>query len=196
MKFFKLIVCALLLGLTSQVYAAAGAPETAAESAEQITAKKILVVYYSRTGNTERVAQDIARVLNADNEQLIDKKDRSGVVGYMKAGKDATKESLAEIAPIINDPAKYDLIIVGTPVWAWNMSSAVRTYITNNKASFKEAAFFTTSGGTKPEKIVAKMEALAGLKAKASTGFVPSDLKKSNQSRYDKMVSDFVAALK
>jgi len=42
------------------------------------------------------------------------------------------------------DPAQYDLVVLGTPVWAGNMSSPTRTYIVKNRKKFKRVAFFCT----------------------------------------------------
>lgn len=163
----------------------------AAKAMEKKEMKKILVVYYSRTGNTEKVAKDIAKVLNADVEKLIDKKDRSGVTGYLGGGKDAAAGNLAEIEPLKKDPSKYDLVIIGTPVWAWTMSPAVRTYITRNKDNLKQIALFTTAGGTGPDKIIKKMEELAGKKAVTSAGFVEDDLEDESKTSYSAKVKTF-----
>ena len=159
------------------------------------TQKKALVVYYSRTGNTKKVAEDIAGALNADIEQLIDKKDYSGAIGYMKAGKDASKEKLAEIVPVQHDPSKYEMVILGTPVWAWNMTPAIRTYITNNQQAFKSIALFTTAGGTKPDKIVQKMEELAGKKAVSSAGFFAGEIKNKDPKAYQEKLQAFLKGL-
>jgi hypothetical protein len=58
---------------------------------------KALVVYYSRTGNTEKVALELANELNADIERIIDTKDRSGAIGYLVAGKETTQKVPAQI---------------------------------------------------------------------------------------------------
>ena len=41
---------------------------------------KILIAYYSKTGNTERVAKDLASQLGADLEKVIDRKNRKGIL--------------------------------------------------------------------------------------------------------------------
>lgn len=156
--------------------------------------RKALVVYYSRTGNTKKVAEDIAVALNADIEQLVDKKDYSGVMGFMKAGKAASKEQPADLAPVKYDPSKYEMVILGTPVWAWNMTPAIRAYITNNKQAFKSISIFTTSGGTKPDKIVEKMETLAGKKAVSFSGFFAGEIK-ANGSSYKEKLQAFLKGL-
>ncbi len=47
------------------------------------------------------------------------------------------------------DPAKYDLVVIGTPVWGWNITPPVRTYLQENKDKFKKVAFFKTCGDSK-----------------------------------------------
>lgn len=175
----------------------AAEPAATIRTEETMTAqKKVLVVYYSRTGNTKRVAEDIARALGADMELLVDKKDRSGASGYLIAGKDAARENQADLAPVTKDPAAYDLVVVGTPVWAWNMTPAARAWLAAHKDALKTVAFFTLAGQTKPDKIVAKMEALAGKKAVAFTGFFDGELKEKNKEVYDQKLNAFIAALK
>ena len=59
---------------------------------------KTLVVYYSRTGFTKLVAEMIADKLGADCKEIIDKTDRKGVLGYLKAARDAMQKKKTKIA--------------------------------------------------------------------------------------------------
>ena len=120
---------------------------------------KALVVFYSRTGTTKQVAEELAQSLNCDSEELIDTKKRSGPLGFMAAGKDAKIKKLTTLADIKQDPSLYDLVILGTPIWAGTLSSATRTYIVNNKSKFKRVAFFCTNGSG-GQQLFAEMEAL------------------------------------
>jgi flavodoxin len=130
-----------------------------------------LVVFYSRTGTTRKVAQDIAGLLGCDSEEIIDLKDRSGIIkGYLSAAKEALDKKMAPIQGIRNDPASYDMVIIGTPVWAFTMACAIRTYITANKDKFKRLAFFCTVGGLGAKKTLADMEAICGKVAQAALG--------------------------
>lgn len=124
---------------------------------------KALVVFYSRTGTTKKVAAAIADFLKADLEELIDQKKRSGIIGWLRAGRGAIKKELTDLGPLSKDPGAYDLVIIGTPVWAGTMSIAVRTFISQNKAGIKKAAFFCTCGG-KAKNTFQEMEDLLGKK--------------------------------
>jgi flavodoxin len=108
---------------------------------------KSLVVYYTRTGNTKFVAETVAAELGSDIDEVVDLKKREGTLGYMAAGRDATGEKLTEIAPPKRAPKDYDLIVIGTPVWAWRPSAAIRTYLSKNDLSGKKVALFFTMDG-------------------------------------------------
>ena len=114
---------------------------------------KSLVVYYSRTGNARFVAETIAAEVGADIEEVVDLKKRSGVLGYLSGGSDARRGKETEIAPTTKLPAIYDLIIVGTPVWAGRPTPAILTYLKKNDLSEKKVALFFTQGGQKPSAI-------------------------------------------
>jgi len=114
---------------------------------------KSLVVYYSRTGNARFVAETIAAEIGADIEEVIDLKKRSGAFGFLSGGFAARRGKETEIAPTKKSPAGYDLVIVGTPVWAGRPTPAIRTYLKKNDLSGKKVAVFFAQGGKKPQAI-------------------------------------------
>jgi len=52
---------------------------------------KTLVTFYSRDGHTKRAAEIIAKALNADIDEIKDKKPRKRIIGFLRAGYDATR---------------------------------------------------------------------------------------------------------
>jgi len=159
---------------------------------EEVTMKeeqkpKVLVVYYSRTGVTEKIGGLLAVALEADQEKVTDKKDRSGFWGYLVAGKDAGFKNLTEIGKLKYDPADYDLVIIGTPVWAWKMTPAIRTYIDKNREKLKNVVFYTTAGGTSYEKVVPEMEEYLGHKVMLKNGFLEKEVKKDSKAMVEKL---------
>jgi len=122
---------------------------------------KTLIAYYSRTGTTRKVALALAERLGADVEELKDTKERGGPINYVIAGKDAAMRKLVPIEPVERDPAAYGLVVVGTPVWAGTMATAVRAYLTETAAKLPQVAFFSTFGGG-PGHALADMQELAG----------------------------------
>ena len=120
---------------------------------------KTLVVYYSRTGNTKFVAEEITAELGADIEEVVDLKKRGGKMGYLSASRDATTNRQTSIAETKRNPADYELIVIGTPVWFWSLSSAIRTYVAKHDLSGMNVALFFTFDGS-PRGVVEKTKHL------------------------------------
>jgi len=121
----------------------------------------ILVIYYSRTGNTKFVAEEISVNLNADIKELIDKKNRQGFWGYFWAGHDAIVKAKTEIEEPNLDLDKYNLIFIGCPVWVANMPPAIRTFFDRIDLNNKKLVLFCTQDSTGGERVVNGMRLLA-----------------------------------
>ena len=123
---------------------------------------KTLTVYYSRSGNTRKVAEAISKNIGGDIEEITEPHGRGGPIGWLRSGREATGEMAASINPPKNDPAGYDLLIVGTPIWGGKLSSPVRTYLTKVAGKTKRVAFFVTMMGNDDSATYAAMEKIAG----------------------------------
>ena len=114
---------------------------------------KSLVVFYSRTGNARFVAQTVAAEIGADLEELVDLKKRSGIIGYFGGGSDARRGKETGLGPTTKSYADYDLIVVGTPIWAGRPAPAITTYLRKNSLEGKKVAAFFVQGGKRPQGI-------------------------------------------
>ena len=152
---------------------------------------KALVVHYSRTGNTEKVAAELAKALGADAETIIDQKNRKGPIGWLTAGRDSTKKIPANIEEPKKDPTWYDLVVVGTPVWAWTVSAPVLAYLQKYAGKFPEVAFFLTFDGNM-EKTFGDMAAAAGRQPKATLAVHAKDIR---SGAFVQQIKDFAAKL-
>ncbi|MBN1871556.1 MAG: NAD(P)H-dependent oxidoreductase [Candidatus Omnitrophica bacterium] len=153
---------------------------------------KSLVVYYSRTGTTKKIAQAIARNLGGDIEEIIDKKDRRGPTNYLIAGKDAATKRLTEIDDTKKDISSYDIVVIGTPVWAFTMAPAIRTFITRHKESLKNIAFFCTQGGAGSKRTFKDMEELCG---KRPVEVLEATTKEVMKDMFKQKISEFIERL-
>lgn len=148
-----------------------------------------LVVFYSQTGTTKTVAKTLAQSLAADTEQIISNLSNKS---RPRLAMQALLKVHAKIGNITKDPALYDLVIVGTPIWAQNVSSPVRTYLVRYKNKFNRVAFFCTYGGSGSDKVLKQMESLSGKKPVASLDFLAQDVRSGG---YAQRVSQFVSEL-
>jgi flavodoxin len=154
---------------------------------------KILVVFYSRSGKTKKVAEAISDILKCDKEEIFDIKSREGIVGFLSAGTDANLRRLTAIKEIKNNPSLYDLVIIGTPIWSSNISTPIRTYLSLHKEDFKNVAFFCTRLGSDAEKVFAGM---GGICQKAPLTLLNLTSREVARDQYMQKVKEFIKNLK
>lgn len=115
---------------------------------------KSLVVYFSASGITKKVAQNLAKVLDADIYEIkptipyskedlnwVDKKSRSSI----------EMNDLNSRPEIVNDNAhveKYDTVFLGFPIWWYMAPTIVNTFLEKYDFSDKKIVLFATSGGS------------------------------------------------
>ncbi|MBC8497465.1 flavodoxin [Candidatus Bathyarchaeota archaeon] len=153
---------------------------------------KGLIVYFSRTGRTRKVAEAIQALTGFDMEEIKEAKGRGGPIGWLKSGMESTRKMLPRIGALLPDQPSYDLVVIGTPIWAANMSSPVRAYITKHGSDIKKAALFCTGDGDKPEKAFVPITELLGKEPIATMGLIGEERESETATQ---RIEAFVAAL-
>jgi flavodoxin len=110
---------------------------------------KILIVYYSYSGNTDNVIRAWADRLKARNEvtvqRLRPRQEITGFAGQCRAAFSGQKAELEE--GISYDASPYELIMLGSPVWAFAPVPAMNTYLARvNGLHGKSVVVLLTSG--------------------------------------------------
>lgn len=124
---------------------------------------KTLVVYFTRTNTTKILAEEIGKRLDATVELLKDKRNWSGVLGFLSGGRAALKKEMTEIEELENRIEDFDLLVIGTPVWVGTMPPAIRTFISNNKSKLKKMAIFMSQGSAEKQRIFSDIKELSGI---------------------------------
>ena len=154
---------------------------------------RILVVYYSRSGTTRKLAKVLAKELSGDIEEIVDPAPRQGFLGYWRSLLQARRGIPAGILQAKLVPSSYDLVVVGTPVWAWSVSPPVRAYLMAHKDTFPALAFFCTMGGSGGERALQQMQQLAGKIPRAVVAVAAHDVVANN---YADRLAKFLIATK
>ena len=125
-------------------------PETQPETG------KTLVVYYSASGNTERVAKDIAEAADADLFEIVPTEvytsdDLDWTNPDSRVSREHDDESLRDV-PLttteVPDWDSYDTVFIGYPIW-WGIAAwPVDTFVKNNDFTGKTVIPFATSSST------------------------------------------------
>ena len=80
---------------------------------------RTLVVFHSRSGHTRRVAKALAERLDADLDEIVVRQARHGPLGYARCALEALSGCAATVRATEHDPAGYDWVLIGTPIWFW-----------------------------------------------------------------------------
>ncbi|MBN1434836.1 hypothetical protein JW921_08755 [Candidatus Fermentibacterales bacterium] len=160
--------------------------------------RKILVTYYSRTGVTRKAAERMAELLressgvNVTLEEISDTKKRAGVSGWLSGGRDAGLRRKTTIDRPDTDPSEFDLVVVGSPVWAFTMCPAIRTFLEDCSGSLRNAAFFCTLRGSGASQTLSDMQEVSGVRALATLSLIDRNVRKESRQDYQEPVEGFV----
>jgi flavodoxin len=128
------------------------------------TLLKKLVIYYSLEGHTRTLVQAIAVEIEADVLELKPCKElrSQGLMRYVWGGGQVVMQRKPGLEPFAVDPRAYDLLFIGTPVWAFSYAPPLRTFFSSVPLRGKAIALFCTHEGG-PGKTLKRMgAALAG----------------------------------
>ena len=135
---------------SSSTAPAESVPETQPETG------KTLVVYYSASGNTERVAKDIAEAAGADLFEIVPTEvytsdDLDWTNPDSRVSREHDDESLRDV-PLttteVPDWDSYDTVFIGYPIW-WGIAAwPVDTFVKNNDFTGKTVIPFATSSSS------------------------------------------------
>ncbi len=112
--------------------------------------QKILIAYYSVSGNTEQVAEAIQKDIGGDLYQI------KTVSAYPTIKKELLSQAKREISigyrPKLKTPlpdiSQYDIVFVGSPCWWGTIAPAVSSFISDKRLAGKTVVpFITHSGG-------------------------------------------------
>lgn len=128
--------------------------------------KKILIAYFSASGATAKVAEQLAQAAGADLFEIkpaqpytradlnwMDKQSRSTVEMKDRSCRPAMAEK--------PDVSGYDMILVGFPVWWYREPSIIDTFMESADFTGKTVVPFCTSGGSGLGDSAKNMQALA-----------------------------------
>jgi flavodoxin len=154
---------------------------------------KILIAYYSRTGHTRKVAERLARRLDARLCPIRPIDSREGPVGYLRS----LVEAVCGVEPQIRlpacEPTQADLVLLGTPVWGWRLSSPMRSLARRWRKDIRACAFFCTMGGSGSDRAFRDLRQLVGRTPVATLALSEGEVAKVSAQR---KIDGFVAAVR
>lgn len=162
------MIYAFAVGALAVACAACGNSKKTEKTDDMVIEKenKVLVAYFSATGTTKAVAQQLAKVTGADLYEITpkplytdadldwhDKKSRSSVEMQDSTCRPALGGKEIDTAP-------YDVVFIGYPIW-WDLAPRqIYTFVENHDLKDKRMVPFATSGGSTIAHSVADLKCL------------------------------------
>ena len=111
-------------------------------------AQKMLVLYYSETGTTKTVAEELQKQLNADIESIEAVEPYSGNFQetIQRGQREMQRGEWPAIKPIQKKIADYDIIFLGYPIWFGTYANPIVTLIKENDFAGKTIVPFCSFG--------------------------------------------------
>lgn len=135
---------------------------------------RILIAYHSRTGNTRRLAEAVAAACGAETAEIREADGPRGVPATLLDALTGRRPTLA--APEV-DPAAFDVVAVGTPVWAAAPTPAARAFAARLEGRRAPWAAFCTLCGAGGERALGKLSDAVGRAPAATCRVTEGDLK-------------------
>ena len=109
---------------------------------------KNLVLYYSQTGTTQAVAEEIGRLTNADIERMDVEEPYNGDFGQTiaRCQEEMSKGVLPTVKPLNVNLDDYDTIFLGYPIWFGTCANPMLALLENVDFSGKKIVPFCTFG--------------------------------------------------
>jgi flavodoxin len=118
-----------------------------------------LVVYFSRSGNTELMAYRIAEIKKCNILNLVATDYKIGLKGWVNAMMDARKTT-ATITPQKVDLSAYDTIYIGSPIWLYSPAPPVFEFVSKNDFEGKKVILFNSMNSKFEQKYIDNFAAL------------------------------------
>ncbi len=122
---------------------------------------KILIAYYSYSGNTKEVAEAIQKEIGGDLFEI--KAEGTYPDEYRPMTEQAKKEIGAGFRPKLTtsvaDMAQYDIVFIGSPNWWGTITPQVSSFLESYDLSGKTVIPFVTHGGGGQQNTIADLTA-------------------------------------
>ena len=193
LKVFILSVLAVIFGSCSN--AQDNKKNVSNSNSENMEGKKVLVAYFSWSGNTKSVAEYIAAKLNADKFEIV--REKAYPTEYNACADEAKAEKEKGINPAIKGGLvnfdQYDVIFVGAPVWWYTAPMPVFTFMNQYNFDGKTVVPFCTCYTAEYETLSDIVKQTSGASHKDGITIVTKEQNgkgmESNYAKIDKWLS-------
>ncbi|MBQ3335630.1 MAG: flavodoxin [Eubacteriaceae bacterium] len=169
----KLMVIISMVTMIVALAACANANNSASSSSgekESTQGKKVIVVYFSGSGNTKRVAELAADELKADTFEIVpaqpySEADLNWTNSESRVNKEHNDVSLQNVLLVsdkVTNWSDYNVVLIGYPIWWRDAAWVINGFVQNNDFSGKQVIPFCTSTSSELGSSGTNLEKMAG----------------------------------
>lgn len=128
----------------------AGVGSAGAAYAQNAAQRRVLTLYFTWSGSSEAVAREVHRILGGDIERIeaLDSYPRQYEETTVRAKAERLAKARPAVKPLVHNPADYDVIVIGHPIWGGQMPMPVYTCLEKLRLENKVLLHFDTHGGS------------------------------------------------
>ena len=122
-----------------------------------------LIVFYSYTGNSRRLAQMLSAQQGWPMGEVVELHPRSGgFTGFVRC----IADSLLHLRPCVlyrgPQPSSFKTVVLVAPIWLQQLAGPMRSFLADKRSSIRQSAVFTTMGGRGASNGVAEIAHIPG----------------------------------
>ncbi|MFK7837430.1 MAG: flavodoxin family protein [Sulfitobacter sp.] len=151
------------------------------------------IIYYSRSGHSKRLAERLAREMNAELLEIVAPAYAGRLYGYARAGFDSLRQRKAGRPPPLPSLAEFDRIVLCGPVWTSYPAVPLRDLLRSGAIQPASVSLFLTSGAHSPASAAFDAAAADLGRSFAATASLPNSAE--NTAVEERLIAQFLADL-
>jgi flavodoxin len=137
---------------------------------------KILVVVYSHTGTSRRLARVLVDLQRWSLGHVWETRPRSGLAGSVRC----VMDSLLRRGPTVRydgpNPGAFDAVVLVSPIWAGRLAGPMRSFVASHKDALRDVAVISVMGGRGASHAAAEVCRLIGRATLMEADFSSQDV--------------------
>jgi hypothetical protein len=137
---------------------------------------KILVVVYSYTGTSRRLAQLLCSQTGWSMGEITEIRSRSGVLGSLKCIADSLLRLRPPVLYVGPEPEDFQAVVLIAPIWAYRLAAPMRSFVAERAGRLTRAAVVAVMGGKGGSNAAAEIGELLGRPPLLATAFTTREV--------------------
>jgi hypothetical protein len=137
---------------------------------------KTLIVCYSNTGTSRRVADLLASKFQWQRGEVRETRSRAGTAGMLRCVLDSLLRRHPEIRYDGPDPRGFETVVLIAPIWVAELAGPMRSFVRDRAPCLKQVAVISVMGGKGATNAFAEIDRILGRPPILSTSFTAREV--------------------